>query len=91
MVGGLVEQQEVAGRDEHLGHGVAVALTAGENTEFFEDIVAGEHEAAEERAEFDDGDFGRGAADVVEHDGVGVEDFVLVLSEEVGEDVVALV
>ena len=89
VVGGLVEEEEVRGRDEHLGHGVAVALAAGEDAEFFEDVVAGEHEAAEEGAEFDDGNFGGGSADVVEHDGVGVEDFVLVLREEVGEDVVA--
>ena len=89
VVGGLVEEEEVRGGDEHLGHGVAVALAAGEDAELFEDVVAGEHEAAEERAEFDDGDLGSGSADVVEHDGVGVEDFVLVLGEEVDEDVVA--
>ena len=89
VVGGLVEQEEVRGRDEHLGHGVAVAFAAGEDAEFLEDVVAGEHEAAEEGAEFDDGNFGGGAGDVVEHAGVGVEDFVLVLREEVGEDVVA--
>ena len=77
------------GRNEHLGHGVAVALAAGEDAEFLEDIVAGEHEAAEQRAQFDDGNFGRDAGDVVEHLGVGVEDLVLVLGEEVGEDVVA--
>ena len=48
VVGGLVEQEEVDGRDEHLGHGVAVAFAAGEDAELFEDVVAGEHEAAEE-------------------------------------------
>src|ERR1700678_4314123 len=48
VVGGLVEEEEVAGRDEHLGHGVAVALSAGKDAEFFEDVVAGEHEAAQE-------------------------------------------
>ena len=73
------------GGDEHLGHGVAVALAAGEDAELLEDVVAGEHEAAEERAELDDGDFGGGAGDVVEHAGGGVEDLVLVLREEVGE------
>ncbi len=89
VVGGLVEQQQVRGRDEHLGHGVAVALAAGEDAEFLEDVVAGEHEAAEQGAQLDDGNLGGDAGDVVEHLGVGVEDFVLVLREEVGEDVVA--
>ncbi len=40
VVGGLVEEEHVAGGDEHLGHGVAVALAAGEDAEFFEDVVA---------------------------------------------------
>ena len=41
------------------------------------------------RAQFDYGDFGRDAGDVVEHAGGGVEHFVLVLREVVGEGVVA--
>ena len=90
VVGGLVEEKHVRWGDEHLGHGVAVALAAGEDAEFFEDVVAGEHEAAEEGSQFDYGDFGGGGGDVVEHAGVGVEDFVLVLGEEVNEGVVAL-
>ncbi len=89
VVGRLVEQEEVGGRDEHAGEGVAVALAAGEHAEGLEDVVAGEHEAAEEIAERDGVDARVGAGDVFEHARGGVEDLVLVLREVVGDDVVA--
>src|SRR5580698_5125487 len=88
MVGRLVEQKEVRWRDEHLGHGVAIALSTGEDAKFLEDIITREHEATEQRAQLDYRNFGTGSGHVVEHDGVGIEHLVLVLSEEVGEDVV---
>jgi hypothetical protein len=54
VIGGLVEQQEVGGRDQNAGQREAVALAAGEHAERLEDVVAGEEEAAEERAQFAD-------------------------------------
>jgi len=89
MVGGLVEEKEVGWGDEHLGHGVAIALAAGEDSEGLEHIVAGKHEAAEERSQRDDIDLWIGARDVVEHLRGAVKHLVLILREVVGEHVVA--
>ena len=48
MIGGLVEQQEIRRLQQHAGQRVAVAFAAGEHADAFEDIVAGEQEAAEQ-------------------------------------------
>ena len=47
VVGGLVEEKEVGGRDENLCEGEAVAFAAGEDAEGLEDVVAGEEETAQ--------------------------------------------
>ncbi len=84
MVGGLVQQQEVRRRNQHPGQRISVALAAGKHAQLLEDIVAGEHEAAQQRAQRNRVHPGVGARDVVQHLRIGVQHFVLVLREVVG-------
>ena len=86
---GSSSSRKLAGLTRILRQRVAVALAAGEDAEGLEDVVAGEEEAAEEAAQFGLRHFWRDAADVGEHLSAGVEDFVLVLREVFGKDVVA--
>ena len=88
MVGGLVEQQEVAGNHQHSGESVAVALSAGEHADALEYVVFGEEEAAEDAAEFGVAGARRDAAQVFENGEFGIEDFVLILGEVIGLGVV---
>jgi hypothetical protein len=89
VVGRLVKKKEVGRRNKDSRQGVAIALAAGEDAERLEDVVAAEEKTAEERTELDFRDFEGGAADVVEHAGIAVEDFVLVLREILADYVVA--
>ena len=85
VVGGLVENKEVGGADEHADEGDAGAFTTGEDADFFEDVVAFKKEAAEDVA---GGHFGAAGLDFFDgfEDGeVGIEFVGVVLVEEGGE------
>ena len=85
VVGGLVENKEVGGADEHADEGDAGTFTTGEDADLFEDVVAFEKEAAEDVAS---GHFGAAGLDLLDgfEDGEGGVEFVgVVLVEEGGE------
>ena len=82
---GSSSSRKLDGRSSMRGQGVAVALAAGEHADALEDVVAGEQEAAEQGAEFDGWEpWVRRSPMIVEHAGVGVEGFVLILREVIG-------
>ena len=89
VVGGLVEQQEVGGVQQHFQQRVTIALASGEDADTLKDIVSREKETAEQAAQFGlrrgSGEF----AEIVENAGFGIELFVLVLREVVEMDFVA--
>ena len=89
VVGGLVEQQEIAGHHEHARQRVAVALAPGEHADGLEDVVLGEQEAAQDAAQFLVGGARRHRSQVVDHAGRRVQLLVLVLREVIGLGVVA--
>jgi hypothetical protein len=88
--GGLVHQQEVRRIDQEAREVEAGFFAAGEDGDFFEDVVFAEEEAAEDHA---GGLLGevvlRGAQDhhVVEHGGVGIEGVGALLGEVTRGDV----
>ena len=88
VVGGLVEDQEVARVQEHLGEGQPVALAARQHAHPLVDVVAAEEEAAEDVADHRHHLHGAGRAHLLV-DGVGrVEHGRLVLGEVVGDHLV---
>ena len=48
VVGGLVEQHEVAGLEQHAGQRVAIALAAREHADLLEHIVAGKEKRTQD-------------------------------------------
>jgi len=89
VVGGLIEQQEVGGVQQHFEQRVAIALSAGEDADALKDIVAREKKTAEQAAQLGLRGGGREFAEVVEDASFRIEFFILVLREIVGLDVVA--
>ena len=89
VVGGLVEQQKIRGHHQHAGQRVAVALAAGEHRYGLEDIVFREQEAAQNAAQLGVGGARGDGGQVVDHAGVLVQLFVLVLGEVIGLGIVA--
>jgi hypothetical protein len=88
VVGGLVEQQESLPGSPGCGPGRSDCALRRRARPAFENIVAGEEEAAQQAAQL-----GlilwRGVADVVQHAGVGIEHLVLVLGKVFRGDIVA--
>ncbi len=89
MVCGLVKQQKVCGRHQHLGQGIPVALTAGQHTEALEYIIPGEHEAAQQGPQRHGIHPRVRPRDVVKHLRFRLKDLVLILGEVICHHVVA--
>ncbi len=89
VVGGLVEEEDVRGLQEHLGEGEAVALAAGEDGDLLVDVVPLEEEAAEDRPEHGAHRDGARRGHLLEDGARRVEDGGLVLGEVVEDDLVA--
>ena len=89
MVGGFVEQQKVCRMHQHAQQGVAIALSAGEHADAFENVVGGKQKASEQAAQFGLRGTRRKFAEIVENARVGIEFLVLVLREVIGLDVVS--
>src|SRR5207249_7738461 len=89
VVGGLVEQQEIRGMQQHLEKRIAVALAAREYADALEDVVTREQKTAEQAAQLGLRGRWRHLSQVFQNAGFGVEFLVLVLREIVGLDVVA--
>ncbi len=89
VVGGLIEQQEVGGVQQHLEQRVAVALASGKNADALEHIVSGKKKTAEQAAQLGLRGGCREFSKVVEDASFRIEFFVLILREIVGLDVVA--
>ena len=52
MVGRLVENQQVHGREQQLDHGQAGAFSTGQDFHLFVDVVATEHECSQHILDF---------------------------------------
>jgi len=84
-LGGLVQQEKVCRADEDTGQRVAIAFTAGGTPSDLEGVVAGEEKAAQQPAQIGLRNTRSDAADVIQHAGVRIEHFVLVLREVFGK------
>ena len=89
MVCRLVEDEEVRGLQQHAGQRDAGAFAAGEHSDFLEDIVAREKEAAEDVAHLRHRISGSNGLDGFEDGEIGIELVGMVLGEERGRDLVA--
>ena len=82
MVGGLVKNEEVGGADEHANEGDAGAFSSGEDSDFFEDVISFEEEAAEDVSRGHGGAAGLDLLDGLDDGEGGVEFVCVVLVEE---------
>jgi hypothetical protein len=89
VVGGLVEQQEVGGMQQHFQQRVAIALASGEHADALEDIVSRKKKTAEQAAQLGLRRGGRKFAEIVENARFRIEFLVLVLREVVEMNFVA--
>ena len=89
MVGRFVQQQKVRRVQQHTQQGIAAALSAGEHSDFLEDVVFGEEKTSQQAAQLGLRGPRRHVAEIVNHAGVGIEFFVLVLGKVVSLNIVS--
>src|ERR1700677_2407685 len=89
VVGGLIQQQEVGGVQQHFQERIAITLASRQDADALENIVARKKETAEQAAQLGLRGGRREFSKIIEDASVGIEFFVLVLREIIGFDVVA--